>query len=195
MKKVILLTAALVLIFSSVCLASPSEDGFSLNVVKRSADLKVDGAGDSDSSYEYSLTQGGMLGFDKKLRIGQKSNNGYKLSSVEAGIYHSLGDNLYLSLGGRNYKLKDQGNGQSANKFTLATGVEFRQKVDKNAYTYAAATLGNNLGDYEIGLAYDLPFATLDVNYRSERINDIDLGNEKKDVKNEGVGVGLTVHF
>jgi len=196
MKRVVIvmLVSALIASFSAVSFASPSQDGFSLNVVHRSADLKVNGTGGSGDSYEYSLTQGGLLGFDKKLRLANRSNSAYKLSSLEASVYHSLGSNLYLNVGGRNYNLKEKADGKSASKFTLQAGVEFRQKVDKNAYTYASATLGNNLGDYEVGLAYDLPFATLDVNYRSEKIENINLAGQK-DVKNEGVGVGLTVHF
>lgn len=187
---VLLLVFTLVLSLSGLALASPNQKGFSLNVVKRASDLAVDGTGNSEKSYEYSLTQGGILGMDKKLRFAQRDNNQYQLSSLEAGVYHSLGPNLYLSAGGRNYTLKEE-SGNSTNKFTLQAGVEYRQKVAASTYAYASATLGNDLGDYEMGLAHALPFATLDVNYRSEQINNL----KGKDVKNQGIGFGLTVHF
>lgn len=192
MKKamVLLLVGTLVLSCSTAALASPSQKGFSLNVVKRSGDLEVNGIGNSDSSYEYSLTQGGILGFDKKIRFAQRDNDQYQLSSLEAGVYHSLGSNLYLNAGGRSYRLKE-GAGDAAHKFTLQAGVEYRQKVASSTYAYASATLGNDLGDYEMGLAHALPFATLDVNYRSEQIANL----KGKDVKNHGIGFGLTVHF
>jgi len=197
MKKTIafLLTATLLFSLSAVAFASPTKSGLAFNVVKRYGDLEVNGAGNSGSSYEYSLSTGGLLGFDKKIRVEQKSNNSYRLSGIEGSIYHSLGANLYLNVGARDYKLKDNSIGQSSNKFTLQAGIEYRQKLASGGYTYAAVTMGHDLTDYELGLAYDLPFATLDVNYRSEKINDFQINGQNKDAKNEGVGLGLTFHF
>lgn len=197
MKKAILfvLVAAMVLSLAPVCFASPTQDGFSLNVVKRFADLKVDGRGDSGASWEYSLSQGGVLGLDKKLRVEEKSNDNFRLSAIEGAFYHNLGDNVYLNLGARNYQLKDKAAGESKNKFTLQAGVEVRQPVAGGAYTYAGLTVGKDMTDMELGLAYDLPFATLDVNYRSEKINNIKVAGQDRDTASEGVGLGLTFHF